>query len=99
MPKADDKADDKARPQGRELAAIRRRAKAIEKAGLELSAQVLRVIYGENHKHTVREVRVYPNNMKLAIVAGGLNPKNWKVVGVYEDPPGICREPRKGEKF
>jgi hypothetical protein len=69
--------------------------KRIEADVLAHAEHVLDVLYGEKReKVKVKCVKVFPNNMKTAILD-----ERGKVIGVWVDPPGICRRPRKGEKF
>ncbi len=89
-----EKEDAEVQLQGKELEDIRSVAKRIEKDVLQHAGHILQVLYGPGHKHTAKSVRVFPNNMKTAILD-----EHLKVIGVWVDPPGICRKPRKGEKF
>jgi hypothetical protein len=80
-------------PQGKQLSGIRRVTKVLEGNSLKLAARVLNLIYGADHDYVVKAIRIHPNNAKIMIYDEKL-----RLIGVWQDPPGVCRKPRKGEK-
>jgi hypothetical protein len=44
------------------------------------------------------EIRFRPNNMKTLIYSSSGLSGGVRLVGVLEDPPGICRAPRAGDE-
>jgi len=79
--------------EGKELEEAREMGTRVERDVLNLSERVLTHLYGASHTHDIHSVAVVPNNMKTLVIDG-----SGRVIGVWQDPPGICRKPRKGEK-
>jgi hypothetical protein len=80
--------------EGKVLADMRLTASEIERNLVAFSHRVLALLYGDDHTHRCKAIKVLPNNTRIAILDEKL-----KVIGVWENPPGVCRRPRKGEKF
>jgi hypothetical protein len=72
-----------------EMRALQNRA---EKDLLKLGHATLRHIYGDAAPARIRSLRLVPNNSKV-----GVYDENLNLIGVWEDPPGVCRSPRAGE--
>ena len=79
--------------EGRELERVSRLSDRIESDLLKVAERVLTTLYGKGHVQKVGSLRVFPNNSKIMVYDEKLT-----LVGVWENPPGVCRKPRKGEK-
>ena len=80
--------------EGNELNKMIRLMSRVESDLLKLADRVLTYLYGASHGLRVKSLRVIPNNRRTAILDS-----RGKVIGVWQDPPGVCRKARKGEKF
>ncbi len=80
--------------EGKELDTMARLTNRVEGDLLKFAERVLTYLYGKSHGLRVKSLRVVPNNLKIAVMDEKRN-----VIGVWENPPGVCRRPRRGEKF
>lgn len=80
--------------EGQALADMRQAAAQVEHDLVAFAHRTLDLLYGKGHVHRCKAIRVLPNNTRIAILDEKLN-----VIGVWENPPGVCRKARKGEKF
>lgn len=80
--------------EGQALADMRQAAAQIERDLMAFAHRTLDVLYGADHPHCCKAIKVLPNNTRIAILDEKLN-----VIGVWENPPGVCRRARKGERF
>lgn len=80
--------------EGKALIEMRQVAAQLEHDLVAFAHRTLDLLYGKDHPHRCKAIKVLPNNTRIAILDEKL-----KVIGVWENPPGVCRRPRKGEKF
>jgi len=83
-------------------------AKNVELKGEALDNLRLSSVTAQNHllaigAHTLKELGVPEKEIKAVVVIFNnmkelVLDKDFHLVGVYQDPPGICREPTKKEK-
>ena len=85
---------------GKELTAMRKKHSELTKALTIITETILSKLEMENiplGPDGIAEIRFRPNNMKTLIYSSRGLSGGTKVVGVYEDPPGICRHPTSAE--
>lgn len=59
---------------------------------LKVADRVLTVLHGDAHGVRIRSLHFIPNNSKT-----GIYNEQLVLIGVWEDPPGVCRGPGAGE--
>ena len=77
---------------GTELKKMHTLTKRVERDLLKLAHDVLAHLYGESRPRSLRSLHVIPNNTKTGVYDEQMN-----LVGIWEDPPGVCRAARPGE--
>ncbi len=80
--------------QGQALEEARAAAAQVERGLLAFADLTLTHLYGAGHGHRCKAIKIFPKNTRIAIYDERLH-----LIGVWENPPGVCRRPRKGEKF
>jgi hypothetical protein len=78
--------------EGKELDEMCRLERRVDAELRELGQRVLLRIYGKSGSHNIKSMRIIFNNTKIFVY----DEKN-KLVGVWQNPPGVCRKPTAKE--